>query len=93
MYVAMQFFFFTGQFIKPGIDIDTQKEMLIFSDGRLPLPVIKNSHMTIDDDRQCWKAGNHGNQGEGLIQGKILDYLVSHILENKKKHLQAFNKW
>ena len=85
--------YFTGQFIKPGIDIDTQREILIFSDGRLPLPVIRNSYMTIDDNRQCWRAANHGNQGEGLIQGKILDYLVPHILEYKKKYLKPFIKW
>ena len=86
------YFIITGQFIKPGIEIDTQREILIFSDDRLPLAVIKTSSMTNDSNRQCWRAANHGNQGEGLVQGKILDYLVAHILD-KKKHLQVIRKW
>ena len=82
----------TGQFIKPGIEIDTQREILMFSDDRLPVPVIKNSSINNDSNRQCWKAANYGNQGEGLVQGKILDYLVPHILD-KMKHQQVIGKW
>jgi len=74
-----------GQFIKTGIDIDTQREILIFSDDRLPLPVISDLSMTGDRNKQCWKVANYGNQGEGLIQGNILDYMVPHILNKKKK--------
>ena len=64
--------------MKKGIDVDTQKEMLIYSDGRDPVPVVKDSAMT---GRLCWKAKNYGNQGEGLIDGEILDYVVPNILD------------
>ena len=69
---------FIGQFMKKGINVDTQKEMLIYSDGRDPVPVVKDSAMT---GRLCWKAKNYGNQGEGLIDGEILDYVVPNILD------------
>jgi len=63
--------------MKKGVDIDTQKEMLIYSDGRDPVPVTKDSAMT---GKLCWKANNFGPQGEGLIEGDILDYVVSSII-------------
>ena len=66
--------------MRKGVDIDIQKEMLIYPDGRNPVPVTRDSTMTGDDDRQCWKVMNYGHQGEGLIKGKILDYIVPHIL-------------
>jgi len=63
--------------MRKGVDIDTKKEMLIHSDGRDPVPVTRDSIMS---GRSCWKVMNFGHQGEGLIQGKILDYVVPHIL-------------
>ena len=64
--------------MKKGVNIDTKREMLIFSDGRDPVPVGRDSVMT---GKWCWKANNYGNQGEGLIEGDILDYLVANILD------------
>ena len=64
--------------MKKGVDIDTQKEMLIYSDGRDPVPVTKDSAMT---GKLCWKANNFGPQGEGLIEGDILDYVVPSIID------------
>jgi len=69
-----------GQFMSKGVDIDKQREMLIYFDGRGPVPVTKDSTMTGNAGRQCWKVMNYGHQGEGLIKGKILDYVVPHIL-------------
>ena len=63
--------------MKKGIDIDTQRQMLIYSDGRDPVPVARDSIMT---GKWCWKVKNFGYQGEGLIEGNILDYLVPNIL-------------
>ena len=68
--------------MKKGVDIDTQREMLIYSDGRNPVPVIRDSSMTGDANRECWKVMNYGHQGEGLIKGKIFDYVVPHILSS-----------
>jgi len=71
--------------MRRGIEIDTQKEMLIYSDGREPVPVAKDFAMA---GKECWKSMNYGSQGEGLIQGDVLDYVVENILEtdNKLKH-------
>ncbi|XP_065894910.1 uncharacterized protein [Dysidea avara] len=77
-----------GQFMKKGINIDSKKEMLVHSDGRDPVPVTRDSVMT---GKWCWKAKNYGNQGEGLIEGDILDYVVPNILDapdNLKKYIK-----
>jgi len=65
--------------MRKGITIDTEKEMLIYSDGRDPVPVTKDSTMTGNGGKLCWKAMNPGHQGEGLIEGKIFDYVVPHL--------------
>ena len=60
-----------------NVNIDAQREMLIYADKRNPVPVTKDSTMT---GKQCWKALNYGYQGEGLIKGNILDYVLTNIL-------------
>ena len=70
--------FYVGQFMKKGVDIDTKREMLIYSDGRDPVSVTKDSVMT---GRLCWKTNNFGPQGEGLIEGDILDYVVPSTID------------
>ena len=64
--------------MQKGADVDTHKEILVYADGRDPVPVVKDTVMT---GKLCWKAMNYGKQGEGLIKGKILDYYVSDILK------------
>ena len=68
--------------MKKGIEIDTEKKMLIYQDGHDPVPVIKDFTMA---GKVCWKSMNYGNQGEGLIQGHILDYAMRSILETESK--------
>ena len=65
-----------------GLDIDSQRKILIYPDGHDPVPVTKDTKMIGDSNKPCWKAMNSGNQGEGLIRGNILDYVVSNILED-----------
>ena len=65
-----------------GLDIDSQRKILIYPDGHDPVPVIKDTKMIGDSNKPCWKAMNNGIQGEGLIKGSILDYMVSNILED-----------
>ena len=67
--------------MKKGIEIDTQKNMLIYPDGRDSVPVIEDFAMA---GRKCWKAMNYGNQGAGLIQGDILNYVTENILSIPK---------
>ena len=68
--------------MRKGIEIDSQKEMLIFPDDRDPVPVTKDTKMIGNSNKPCWKAMNNGVQGEGLIKGSILDYMVMNILED-----------
>ena len=65
--------------MQKGIDVDTQKELILYSDGRDPVPVVRDTTMT---GKQCWKAMNFGKQGKGLIKGKILYYFASSILKS-----------
>jgi len=74
---------YIGQFLKMGVEIHAQKQILTFPDGRSPSPVFKDFSAT-SDSKQCWKAANYGNQGEGLILGDILDYIVPHILSKTR---------
>ena len=65
-----------------GIEIDIQKKMLIFPDHHDPVAVVRDTKMSGNLNKACWKAMNNGVQGQGLIKGSILDYLVSNILES-----------
>ena len=90
--LVILFLLCTGQFMKKGINIDTQRKMLIYPDGQDPVPVTRDSSMT---GKWCWKAENYGFQGEGLIDGDILDYFVPNILgvaENLEKFFKIETK-
>jgi len=45
-------------------------------DGHDPVPVTKDTTVTGKPDKPCWKAMNNGIQGEGLIKGNVLDYMI-----------------
>ena len=64
------------------IDIDVQKQILIYHDGRDPVPVTKDTRITGNFNKQCWTTTNAKIQGENLIKGNIRDYVVSNILED-----------
>ena len=68
--------------MKKGVEIDTRKKILIYPDGRNPVPVNEDHAMA---GKGCWKAINYGNQGEGLIEGNVLDYVMGNIMETKTK--------
>ena len=72
-----------GQFMGKGIHIDIQKQLLVYSDGRDPVPITRDNTMTGRSGKECWKAMNFGHQGEGLILGKILNYVVPHLLSDE----------
>ena len=65
-----------------GMVIDPIKKILTYPDGRDPVPVEKDDVMT---GETCWKAMNLGYQGEGLIKGSVLDYMVSNLLADDFK--------
>ena len=66
-----------------GIEIDTVKKILI-RPGFESIPVEKTVGWSYNKGQTaspCWKAMNPGHQGEGLIEGGILNYIVDNILE------------
>ena len=71
-----------GQFMVKGIAIDPVKKILIHPDGHDPTPVKMDDAMI---GMTCWKAMKPGQQGEGLIKGLVLDYMVSNMLEDDFK--------
>ena len=77
--------FYSGQFMKPGIDIDEKRSILVYSNDHDPVPVTIDSVMTGDPNKLCWRAMNYGKQGEGLIHGSILDYVVTNLLDTNFK--------
>ena len=65
-----------------GVEIDKTRNILI-RPGQEPVPVVMSNNWQDGDENRattkCWRAMNVGNQGEGLIQGSILDYYVKDI--------------
>ncbi|XP_065890575.1 uncharacterized protein [Dysidea avara] len=65
-----------GQFMITGVEVDSTRKMLI-RPGFESVPVEPSK--TWDSPDNCWLVKNVGNQGEGLIEGSIYDYIVSSI--------------
>ena len=64
-----------------GVEIDSMKSILI-RPTFTPIPVVRSSYHSRKNDttKQCWKATNTGSQGEDLIEGTILDYVVPSLV-------------
>ena len=69
-----------GQFMGQGVMIDEIKSILIRPNFP-PIPVVKSSYQSAEMTKRCWKSMNVGNQGQGLIEGTILDYVVPSLTE------------
>ena len=61
------------------MSIDSIKKILTYPGSYDPVAVELDNVMT---GKTCWKAMNTGHQGEGLIEGDILDYMVSSLLKD-----------
>ena len=80
-----------GQFFCPGISIDEIRRLLLFplTSGREPVPVMRRpvwsfmERESAEPKELCWMAMNAGYQGEGLIEGQYLDYVVPSLLSTK----------
>ena len=66
------------------ITIDPVREILI-RPGFEAIPVIKDKKWRYNEEpiSECWRVMNVGHQGEGLIEGTILDYIVDDIMQRK----------
>ena len=65
-----------------GIEIDGIKNILIRPNFP-PIPVMRSTYQSkkTPATKQCWKAMNTGSQGEDLIEGTILDYVVPNLVD------------
>ena len=74
----------TGQFLTKDIEIDPLKEILIRRSDLEPVPILRSEGWDFQNEQpviKCWKAMNVGNQGEGLIEGSVSDYMVQSITD------------
>ena len=62
------------------IAIDSVKRMLV-RPGFEAIPVIKDTKWQYNKEGsgECWRVMSVGHQGEKLIQGTILDYIVEDV--------------
>ena len=75
-----------GQFFCPGHTIDITRKLLMFPSHREPIPVVRRPIWSFMERRKtgqsshfCWMTMNNGYQGEGIIDGTYLDYVVSSL--------------
>ena len=77
-----------GQFYRQGVEIDEVHKMLIIP-HKEPISIMqrpiwsfmerKKNRSSIDDNF-CWTTMNIGYQGDGLIDGHYIDYIVHDVL-------------
>ena len=77
-----------GQFFREGVEIDEVRKMLIIP-HKEPVPIMRKpiwsfmerekNTSSIEDDF-CWTTMNIGYQGDGLIDGHYIDYVVHDVL-------------
>ena len=68
-----------------GIAVDPIRGILI-RPGFEAIPVVKDQKWQYtgeDASSECWRVMNVGHQGENLIEGTILDYIVENINQRK----------
>lgn len=75
---------YTGQFMNKDITVDPIKEILI-RPGFEAIPVRKDYKWQYygEGNSECWRVMNAGHQGDKLIEGTILDYIVENIKQKK----------
>ena len=68
-----------------GIVVDPIRRILICP-GFEAIPVVKDKKWQYNEEEatsECWRVMNVGHQGEKLIEGTILDYIVDNIHQRK----------
>ena len=68
-----------------GIAVDPIREILIYP-GFEAIPVVKDhiwQYNKEETSKGCWRVINVSHQGEKLIEGTILDYIVENINQRK----------
>ena len=86
----MQFVTLLGQFLNKDVIVDDVRKILILP-GKEPVPIQRKpvwafmERESKDSTNFCWVAMNFGYQGDGLIDGSYLDYLVDDVLSTEFK--------
>ena len=83
------FWSISGQFFRKGVEIDVARKLLLLP-NKPPVPVMRKpvwAYMehNVRSDQLCWVAMNPGYQGNHLIDGHYLDYVVDNILSTDFK--------
>jgi len=65
------------------MSIDLIKKILTYPDSHDPVAVELDNVMT---GKTCWKVINPGHQGEGLIEGDVLYYMMSSLFESSLRN-------
>ena len=75
-----------GQLFCPGHTVDIIRKLLMFSSQKEPIPFVRcpiwsfmERRKTGQHSRFCWMTMNNGYQGEGIVDGTYLDYVVSSL--------------
>ena len=61
------------------MSVDPRKKILTYPDNREPVAVELDNFVS---GKTCWKVKSYGQEEEWLIEGDILDYMVSTLLED-----------
>ena len=80
-----------GQFLRPGVKIDTKSGHLILGGDRDPIPVqLGPVWDTVREERyrerQCWYPLDQ--EGLSVLEGEPYDYVTEHLLSHKYIHSQ-----
>ena len=72
-----------GQFFCPGHTVDTTHKLLMFPSRKEPILVVCCPILSLTErrktDQHSWMTMNNGYQGEGIVDGTYLDYVVSSL--------------
>jgi hypothetical protein len=79
-----------GQFFNQGTKIDKENRQLVLP-KRSPIPVnLEDPKPEVHHKSQCWRPQTPGYQGEGLIEGDYVEYVVSSVFATDFKYSLTF---
>jgi hypothetical protein len=79
-----------GQFFNKGTKVDKEKRQLVLP-KRSPIPVtLEDPKPEVHHKSQCWRPQTPGYQGEGLIEGDYVEYVVSSVFATDFKYSLTF---
>ena len=81
----------SGQFFNKGVSIDVKRHELVMPSERSVRVELKEYWPEVHQKKgNCWRAMNPGYQGDELIEGHYLDYVVDHVFATEFEYSRAF---